>query len=528
MIVEDDDHLTEAITLLLRRRGYATKSCSDGRDALDSLRSGSAPDLILLDLLLPYMDGWEFRVEQKRDPKLASIPVIAMSVDRSAQAAAIDAHAYLQKPFDEKLLLDTIDALMRERSAARSRTKTAELDRLTSLGSLASGIAHEVNNPLTFVMGNLELAQDRAAALQARLSGPEAFSMVGVCQLLSRAQRGGERIAEVMRRVSLFARVDTDSNIGIDVLEVLESSLQLAANEIRHCARLERDLQPVSMVRGNATELGQVFLNLTLNAVRAIGEEASTDHVITVRTEMTALGEVIVTIADSGLGTSPTPGSPLFDHPRATLQRRLGLTVSEELIRAMGGKLEFESTREHGSIARVRLPALTPPPLAPSARPLPAVPAATKRAERVHVLVVDDEPLMCELILGLVGDEYDIATFTDPRAALASILDGSFDIIFCDLMMPGLSGNELYERAVKQRPELAHKFVFISGGAFTDRAREFLATTRLPQVSKPFTRMALVEAVESLLAQEAQQGTTTRAAERFTPLAPLGTSRPPA
>jgi CheY-like chemotaxis protein len=255
------------------------------------------------------------------------------------------------------------------------------------------------------------------------------------------------------------------------------------------------------MVRGNAIELGQVFLNLTLNAVRAIGEQPSDNHVITVRTAMTALGEVLVTIADSGLGSAPAIGTPLFDLSSATRQRRLGLAVSEELIRAMGGTLEFESSRHPGSIARVRLPALTAPP-SPVSRPAPVKSVPTRRAERVCVLVVDDEPLMCELILDLIGDEYDIATFTDSRAALASILDGSFDVIFCDLMMPGLSGNELYERVLTQRPELASKFVFISGGAFTDRAREFLETTQLPQVQKPFTRKALVNAIESLLARK--------------------------
>jgi signal transduction histidine kinase len=447
------------------------------------------------------MNGWEFRVEQKRDPRLARIPVIAMSVDCTAQAAAIDAHAYLRKPFEELQLIDAIEALIRERDSAYNPTTAAELDRLTSLGSLASGIAHEVNNPLTFVAGNLELAQDKAADLQARLSGPHACSMVEVCQLLSRAQQGANRIADVMRSVSLFARRDTGSETGIDVLAVLESSLQLAANEIRHCARLERDFQPVSMVRGNAIELGQVFLNLILNAVRAIREQPSDSHVITIRTEMSALGEVIVTIADSGLGAAPAVGTPLFDLSSATRQRRLGLAVSEELIRAMGGSLEFESSRHPGSLARVRLTALTAPP-APVSRAAPVKSEPTRRAERVCVLVVDDEPLMCELILDLIGDEYDIATFTDSRAALASILDGSFDVIFCDLMMPGLSGNELYERVLTQRPELASKFVFISGGAFTDRAREFLATSHVPQVQKPFTRKALVEAIECLLAQK--------------------------
>lgn len=497
-VVDDDDDLAEAIAHILGRHGYASKCWTDARDALEHFKSGACPDLVLLDLLMPHMNGWEFRLALKRDPRLASIPVVAMSIDHSAQAAAIDVHAYLRKPFDDVLLLDTIDELISDTTSARRRARAAELDRLQSLGSLAAGIAHEVNNPLTFVLGNLELAQDKAAALQARLTGPEAFSMVGICQLLSRAQRGADRITDVVRRVSIFARADSATETGIDVLDVLESSLQLAANEIRHCARLERDLRSVSMVRGNPTELGQVFLNLILNAVRAIGEHESDNHVITVRTEMTALGEVLVTIADTGLGTSPALSAPLFDLSRTSRQRRLGLAVSEELIRGMGGAIDFESTRHNGSIARVRLPAFSSP-VARVTTAGPATRVPVRKPGRACVLVVDDEPLMCELILELVGDAYDIATFTDPGAALASMLEGSFDVIFCDLMMPGVSGNDLYERVVTQRPELANKFVFISGGAFTERAREFLATTRLPQVSKPFTREALVNAIESQL-----------------------------
>jgi CheY-like chemotaxis protein len=129
-----------------------------------------------------------------------------------------------------------------------------------------------------------------------------------------------------------------------------------------------------------------------------------------------------------------------------------------------------------------------------------ALSAAVVR-RRTSVLVVDDEPLMLEMIQSMLEAEYDLATFSDPRAALAAMLAGSFDVILCDLMMPELTGMDIYERVCVERSALAGKFIFISGGAFTERARTFVASNTRPLLTKPFHRAELLELLDLIAAQ---------------------------
>src|SRR5688572_19728478 len=100
LVIDDDEEIAEALAITLRSRGYEVHQCGGAREALAYLRAGHLPDLVLLDLRMPGMSGWEFRLEQRREPRWAGIPVLAMSADGSAQAAAIDADEYIKKPFD--------------------------------------------------------------------------------------------------------------------------------------------------------------------------------------------------------------------------------------------------------------------------------------------------------------------------------------------------------------------------------------------------------------------------------------------
>lgn len=499
MVVEDDMQLRQALTALLEQQGYAVDACGGAAEALALLKAGSIPDVILLDLVMPNMDGWEFRVAQRRDPLLSAIPVVAMSADESAKAKAIDAYTCLTKPIDERELIATMGDLLQSLERGRLDARTRELARLRSLGALAAGIAHQVNNPLAFVLGSLELAQQQAGDLGARLSGPEAFSMVGLNQVLTRAQRGAERIASIVRGISMFAQADAEEEVTMDVNDVLKSSLQVASNEVRHSGRLECDYASIPPVRGNPAKLGQVFLDLLLNAVRAVGEGGQREHVIRVSSATGPGRSVVITISDTGRGLTPALKSRIFDPFFSTKSAGsgmgFGLFASREIIRAMGGRIEVESDLYKGSIYRVLLPSSA------AALPVRLNAASMDLArERPRVIIVDDEPIMCDLTAALLGEQYEAATFTDSRAALASMLSGSFDVVLCDLMMPGLSGMDLFERLESERPDLAQRVVFMTGGAFTERARTFLAKTRRPQVRKPFRRDELTDVIESQLA----------------------------
>lgn len=501
LLVEDDAQIREAITDLLEDEGYEVDKCVDALEALQMLESGHVPDVILLDLMMPRMDGWEFRVRQLRDPRLARIPVIALSADSSAKARAMDVDAYLQKPVSDQALLNTVSrllgALQEERVAARAH----ELERLSSLGVLSAGIAHEINNPLSFVSGNVELARRKCEELRASLGPERAAELDIIDRLLHHAQRGATRIAEVVRGVSTFSRPDTGEVTAIDLREVLESSVQLVANEIRHRARLERDYRDVPKVTGNSAKLGQALLNLLINAVHAIDEGASERHTIRVATEQAPDGSAVITISDTGRGLTSRMVSRLFDPQGSDGQGGPGLTISQRIIHEMGGDIRVMSAPNRGSTFRVTLPARVEARQTEGTQGEPAAtPGPQASPQRARLLVVDDEQLMCDLLSAMLGEEYEVVALSNAKEALARLTQGeTFDLLLCDLMMPELTGMDLYSELARTRPEQAARMVFMTGGTFTERAHRFLEEHGRVQLQKPFRHEQLLSLVRTRL-----------------------------
>src|SRR2546421_482705 len=165
LVVEDDQEILGTLSGLLEEEGYDVQSVGDGRGALARLRRGPVPELIILDLMMPGMDGWEFRTIQRADPQLADIPVVAISADTSAKAAAIDATRFLRKPFRFTELLEVVRKIISDREQRRIRARLAEAERLASLGTLAAGAAHEIANPLSFTVANLGTIDEQLARM---------------------------------------------------------------------------------------------------------------------------------------------------------------------------------------------------------------------------------------------------------------------------------------------------------------------------------------------------------------------------
>ena len=509
MVIDDDKNARDALALLLDSKGYRVTLCAGAHQALGYLREGTLPDLIVLDLVMPEMTGWEFRIEQKKQPTWASIPVLALSGDHSPQAEAIDATAYLAKPVDEQVLLDTVGRLEIEIQDKREVARASEVQRLVSLGTLVGGLAHEVNNPLAFIDGSLDLLQRQLVSLVHPKGPVDPLAVAGALRALERAKTGVERITEVMRCVSMFATADSVHEEPLDLHVVLESSLQVASNEIRHCARLERDYEAVPMTHGNPAKLGQVFLNIILNAVRAIRATNQPEHLISVKTRATP-GWASVMISDSASVLDTVAQRSLFDPLASVTAARtglhFGLAISRELIESMGGSIEVQSKHSGGASFLISLPSCSPVTYAP-----PTTKHILLRPKtRASIMVVDDDPLMCDVLEAMLSSDYEVSAFTSPRAALATLLESDVDLVLCDVMMPELSGIDLYERLARERPELANRLIFLTGGAFTERARIFLNRIARPVLAKPFSRRELVSTIQQTLASSELEGDTVR------------------
>jgi signal transduction histidine kinase len=515
LVVEDDADIREALDGLLSMEGFRVAGCSNGREALDWLRTSPKPDIILLDLMMPVMDGWQFRVAQKDDPELATIPVLALSADSTAKAAAIDAEAYLKKPVDYDTLIATIDRLLVESEHREIQARLAQTDRLTSLGTLAVGVAHEINNPLAYVLLNLGYVAEELPKLlhpSALSSGdrqPESASAIAtnsrakeVLLALDHAREGAERIRNTVRSLQTFSRPENEMRGPLQIAHLLDATLPMVANEIRHRARLVKEYDQVPDVVANEARLGQVFLNLLLNAVQALPEDHAETNEIQLLLRSPSPDRVVVEVRDNGVGIPAQVRGrifePFFTTKPVGIGTGLGLTICHGIVTSLGGTLTFESEVGKGSTFRVELMAAVRTIGANAVAHVSgeAPPAPSKPSMRGRIMVVDDEPIVCFSLERLLSTEGEVVALTSAPQALALIRAGErFDVILCDLMMPEMDAPVLYEEIRRISPSQADRMVFVTGGAFTVRAREFLESVSNPRLGKPFDVEALVELV---------------------------------
>jgi len=381
-------------------------------------------------------------------------------------------------------------------------------DRMSSLGMLAGMIAHDINNPLAYVLANLHTLESEVLP---RLTLP-AREQGELHELVADAQVGASRAREIVQQLRIFSFSDVKAQlVPLEVHGVLESALRLAGNEIRHRARLVRDYREPLTVLGNAGQLGQVFVNLLVNAAQAIPEGEPQRHEVRVVTRSVD-GQVVVEVHDTGSGI-PTERlervfEPFFTTKEPGVGTGLGLSICRSIITGLGGRLEMESQVGRGSVFRVLLPAAATVQPTPPREPRPEPPRGPAR--RGRILIVDDEPLVSSAIRRALQREHEVMMLTSAREALSRLTGGErFDVILCDLMMPEMSGMELHEALFRELPMQARRMVFLTGGAFTPRARKFLGQLKNPLVEKPFVPGELQELVRSLLSAAEQPGPTS-------------------
>jgi CheY-like chemotaxis protein/two-component sensor histidine kinase len=294
----------------------------------------------------------------------------------------------------------------------------------------------------------------------------------------------------LIRGLAAFGRADQEEVGAVDVHRALDDAVRIAENRVRHRARLTRRYGATAHVRANELQIGQVFVNLLVNAADAIPEGAVEQNEVTIETANAPDGRVIVRVSDTGAGIPKDVQERIFD-PFFTTKpvgagTGLGLSICHRIVTSLGGEIAVESELGRGSTFRVLLR---------SAESSPA------RAPR---FVGDDEPSIAKVIKIALA-EHDVTIANDGEEARRLCSGAAFDCILCDIMMPGVSGPELWEHLRADGRGLERRVVFMTGGAFAPRAAAFLASVSNPCLEKPFRMDTIESAVRDVLRANARE-----------------------
>ena len=394
-------------------------------------------------------------------------------------------------------------------------------DRLRAIGRLAAGLAHEVNNPLTFVLANLESLRESHQAIRRfvrklRLGlandgeiSPKAFERLtedanleevidDVADMLTDCHKGMHRIRDIARSLGTFSRADDEHAELIDLARVVDDACAMVFNQIRYRARLVKRFEPIPMIPAYPGRLAQALVNMLTNGAEAIDGGAYEKHRIVVSTRC-ADDHVIIGVSDTGVGIDEADRHRIFT-PGFTTKAHdggmgLGLSLCKRVADEHGGRVEVHHLPDGGTRFELIIPVdtgLEPVEQKHESRPISEAPATRSR-----ILIIDDDAMVLSALRRRLRRRYDAITVLGGVEALAHLSEDShFDAIICDLMMPEVDGKSFYDTIREEHPRLVDRIVFMSGGAFTPRLRKFAASVSNPVLQKPVTR----EHLESMLA----------------------------
>lgn len=394
--------------------------------------------------------------------------------------------------------MNNLEEKIEERTAELETTQSELLraQRLEVLGRLSAGVGHEINNPLMFVSANIEFA-----ITELLKSDPEKFK--GVIKDLNDAKSGADRIRRIVADMRSFSRPDKDEIAAVDLNKVFSVVSNMIGNQLKSKAMLIIDVDEIPKVAGVKGKLEQVFINLLVNAAEAIPDGQARENTICVSTTIEN-DNVIIDVTDSGSGIDSDDLEHLFEPFFSKKSNEnglgLGLSICHRIIRSFGGDLEAMSELGKGTTMRVSLPIATKEQIAKissttdSFRPL----ESSSTNEKLHILIVDDEPLVASALKRLLGKSYDAEIANSGRDALDLCLAEDYDVVLCDLMMGDMTGMSLYEDLCKEKEHYSKRFVFVTGGAYTPSAETFIRVTKSPCLTKPATPKDLDQAILSV------------------------------
>jgi signal transduction histidine kinase len=514
LFVEDEVDDVDLVVREIRRSGYEpvtrrVETAADMRAAL----SNEAWDVVISDYSMPTFSGPKaFALMRELSVDLPFIIVSGtVGEDAAVDAMRAGVHDFLLKG-QLRRLVAAIEREMREAAMRAERRKIQEQllisERMASVGTLAAGVAHEINNPLSIVAANLHIIRHdlEAAATGAPTPSGEddgwtrLAAVVGSLQeVMDDAEEATERVRLIVRDLRVLSHPDAERRQAVDVHAVLESSIRMARNELRYRAKVIRQFGEVPKVDANEARLGQVFLNLLVNAAHAMPEGQTDLNSLTISTGYSD-GIVTIDFADTGSGIPPEILPRIFDVFFTTkpvgVGTGLGLAICFRILTAMNGRIEVKTQVGEGTTFRVALQRARTGFTAKH----PVYAGGAPSPGRVGtVLIIEDERALGRALPRLLAP-HRVTVATRAREALALIDAGeSFDMILCDLMMPEMTGMDFHTALSQFHPNLSPRVIFMSGGAFTQAAREFLEKVPNRRIDKPIDAPALRLLVERSL-----------------------------
>ncbi len=450
----------------------------------DDERAVVAGRLSRVDAGAPMLSTQEYRVRRPDErPVIAEFFSIPIEFEGSSAALSFGRDITERKRLHEQLVQSA---------------------RMAALGVVAAGVAHEINNPLAYVLLNLGfLARELPNLI------PDPAGRERVLTMLQAVREGTDRVAVIARDMRSLAREGGGG--PADLRLVIDSCLNILGGELRQRARVVRDYGDVPSVPASPERLGQLFLNLILNAAQSLPPGAAEVNEVRVVVRLGASGAAIVEISDTGVGIPPELRERIFDPFFTTkpmgVGTGLGLSICQGIVTSLHGDISVESTPGKGTTFRVSLPtddgvglvvpkSSEPPPIStPRSSPAPGA--------RPRLLIIDDERALGSALEAALRERYAVTVTGGGQEALDLMLAGkNYEVILCDLLMPGLTGMDVHARLREVRPRLASRMVFMTGAPLMPAIAAFLERVSNPRLHKPVDLAALEAQLEQVQTRE--------------------------
>ena len=352
---------------------------------------------------------------------------------------------------------------------------------VSTVATLAAGVAHEINNPTACILANIEHLLSRLRVLKNELGPDEQRQRQWIHlseELLGESHVAATRIRDIVAELKRFSQPDEEERSDVNVNAVLNKALDFVMHEVRYRATVVRDFDAQAPhFTGQAERLKQLFLNLLSNAAQAIDEGEPDKHHIWLKTWSDGAA-LFVQVRDDGRGISPDTMphifTPFFTTKPVGVGVGLGLSTAQDIAKKHGGEVRVSSEVGMGTTVEVRFPLQI------------ARARATEKVRR-RVLLVDDEPHLLKALQRMISQHHDVSIALGGQTAIDILKDKEFDLVISDVMMPEVDGIDLYHHIARSKPGAEKRIVFVTGGVFTTRVQDFLASIPNRRIQKPFT-----------------------------------------